>query len=221
MTVILMLIMFSIFLGVDYVLRRKHAVPLAVVAAQAPGARLIPAVVAGFQVPENLSYHPGHTWALRESANLVRVGLDDFASKLTGEIEHVTLPQRGQWIRQGQKVATLFHHGQPVEMVSPVEGVVSEVNPMVLHNAEAACKDPYGEGWLLKVDAPDAATSFRNLLNGTLARSWTEDAARRLRVMLSPGALALAQDGGVAIHDLSTQIPNEEWARITKQFFLA
>jgi glycine cleavage system H lipoate-binding protein len=222
MTVILMLIMFSIFLGVDYFLRRKHAMTQAAVAApQVPMPRLVPAVVGGFQVPENLSYHPGHTWALRESANLVRVGVDEFATKLAGNIEQVTLPQRGQWVRQGQKIVTFFHNGQPAELVSPVEGVVADVNPVVLNNAVAASKDPYGEGWLLKIDAPDASTSFRNLLNGSLARSWMEDAARRLRVMMSPGAMALAQDGGIVISDLSSQIPAEDWSKVTKQFFLS
>jgi glycine cleavage system H lipoate-binding protein len=70
-------------------------------------------LVGGFAVPENLRYHPGHTWALSESPNLVRVGMDDFASKLTGRSENITLPQRGQWIRQGQKVCTIYRDDVP------------------------------------------------------------------------------------------------------------
>jgi Fe-S-cluster-containing dehydrogenase component len=46
-------------------------------------------MVAGFQVPENVRYHSGHTWALSESRELVRVGIDDFASKLVGKFTAV------------------------------------------------------------------------------------------------------------------------------------
>jgi glycine cleavage system H protein len=222
MTVILMLLMFSIFLAVDYFLRRKQvATPAAVAVTERPPARLAPAVVAGFQVPENLSYHPGHTWALRESPNLVRVGMDDFASKLAGRIESITLPQRGQWIRQGQKLLTMFRNGQSAEMVSPIEGTVTAINESALRDPQAARNDPYGEGWLVKVDAPDAKTNFRNLLNGTLARSWMEDTARRFRMMMLPAVAALAQDGGVAVDDLSAHLPGQEWSKVTGEFFLS
>src|SRR5271169_2019768 len=106
MTVLLVLVTFVIFLLIDY-FRTRHAVvhpALQVSAAKhdSSAPRLQPALVGGFEVPENLRYHPGHTWALSESPNLVRVGMDDFAAKLTGKLESITLPQRGQWIRQGQ-----------------------------------------------------------------------------------------------------------------------
>jgi glycine cleavage system H protein len=159
--------------------------------------------------------------ALQESPSLVRVGMDDFAAKLAGKIERISLPQRGQWIRQGQKMLTLFRNGQSAKMVSPIEGSVTEINEAAILDPELARKDPYGEGWLLRVDSPDAKTSFRNLLGGSLARSWMEDAARRLRARLSPKAMALAQDGGVAVDDLASQMPGQEWTTVAKEFFLA
>ena len=110
MTVLLVLFFFATFLAIDYFRTRDAFVhPVLQVAPakhDAVAPRLQPALVGGFAVPENLRYHPGHTWALSESPNLVRVGMDDFASKLTGTVENITLPQRGQWIRQGQKMCT-------------------------------------------------------------------------------------------------------------------
>src|ERR1700749_4655135 len=106
MTVLLVLFTFVTFLLIDYFHTRHSAVqPVLNVSSPRPevAPRLQPALVGGFEVPQNLRYHPGHTWALSESPNLVRVGMDDFASKLTGTLESITLPQRGQWIRQGQK----------------------------------------------------------------------------------------------------------------------
>jgi glycine cleavage system H lipoate-binding protein len=185
--------------------------------------RLQPALVGGFAVPENLRYHPGHTWALSESPNLVRVGMDDFASKLTGTVENFTLPQRGQWIRQGQKLCTIHRDGGcEVDMVSPIEGTVSDINEGVVKNPKLALGDPYGEGWLLTVQAPDAKTSFRNLLGGPLARWWTEESASRLqRSMPMAVAGAYAQDGGVAVDNVAAQIPDEQWLPMAKEFFLS
>jgi len=227
MTVLLVLFFFSTFLLIDYV-RTRHAIvhPVLQVAPakhDAVAPRLQPAVVGGFAVPENLRYHPGHTWALSESPNVVRVGMDDFASKLTGTIESITLPQRGQWIRQGQKMCTLYRDDYAVDMVSPIEGTVAEINQALMSDPKLALRDPYGEGWLVTVQAPDAKTSFKNLLGGPLARWWTEESASRLQHrMPMPMAMgALAQDGGVAINDVANQIPGHEWLSLAKEFFLS
>jgi glycine cleavage system H lipoate-binding protein len=224
MTVILVLLTFATFLLIDHFYSRKRAVQPALQVSQGKGEgvpRLQPSMVGGFQVPENLRYHPGHTWALSESPSLVRVGMDDFASKLTGRVERITLPQRGQWVRQGQKICTLHRDGTAVDMVSPIEGSVADINEQVVQDAKLALRDPYGEGWLVTVQSPDAKTNFRNLLGGALARWWTEESASRLQRKMPMVLGALAQDGGVAMDNLSAQLPDQEWVPVAKEFFLS
>ena len=223
MTVIMVLLTLAIFLSIDYVRGQKQVAKQAV---STPTRRLtvsqvVPALVAGFEVPENVRYHPGHTWALAESRELVRVGMDDFASKLIGKIENIALPQRGRWVRQGQKIWTIFRDGKSVDMVSPIEGTIADVNEAIAKNPELARNDPYGEGWLVTVQAPDSRLNFRNLLSGTLARLWTEDSALRLRSRMPALAGAVAQDGGIAVDDLTAHMPDEDWAQLTKEFFLS
>ena len=223
MTVILVLATFAIFLLIDYVRSQKSVKEAAVqpVVREVPS-HVVPAMVSGFQVPENVRYHSGHTWALSESRELVRVGLDDFASKLIGKIESISLPQRGRWVRQGQKIWTIFRDGKSVDMVSPIEGTVSDVNEAVAKDPSLALKDPFGEGWIVTVQAPDSKINFRNLIGGGLARMWTEDSALRLRKRMPVAmAAALAQDGGVAVDDITAHLPNEDWATLTKEFFLS
>ena len=223
MTVIMVLLTFAIFLLIDYLRSQKQLAKQAVAPAVRPEmqARMVPAIVAGFEVPENLRYHAGHTWALSESREMVRVGMDDFASKLIGKIDSITLPQRGRWVRQGQKIWTIIRDGKSVDMVSPIEGTITDVNEAVARNPELARKDPYGEGWLVTVQAPDSKLNFRNLLGGTLARLWTESSAMQLRNKMPMLAGALAQDGGEAVDDLTAHMPNEDWAEITREFFLS
>jgi glycine cleavage system H protein len=222
MTVILMLAMFATFLAIDYLRKGKEGAEITEAGEEAIPAslRLQPKYVAGFELAENRSYHPGHTWALQESPTLARVGLDDFGARLAGKVDAITLPKRGQWLRQGQKFSTLQRAGQQVDLVSPVEGEVTAVNEKLFTDPAAANKDPYGQGWFVSVLAPDLKISLRNLLSGNLARKSMADAAQQLQMRMPAMAGAVAQDGGLAVHDLTPQIPNVKWEEITREFFL-
>lgn len=224
MTVLLVLATFVVFLTIDYIYSHRRAPQLVRVQAEKLPSALLkphPAMVGGFELPENVRYHPGHTWALRESPELVRVGLDDFAARLIGKVEQVVLPKRGQWIRQGQKIVAVLRDGSRADLVSPIEGEVAGVNDAVLSDASLAGRDPYGEGWLLTVISPDAKTNFRNLLGGPVARKWMEEAASRLRMRMPVLAGAVAQDGGVAVDDVAAHLPGQAWSDLTREFFLA
>ena len=221
MTVILMLAMFATFLAIDYFRKGKEVTEAEAGEEAIPASPgLKPRYVAGFELPENRSYHPGHTWALQESPSLVRVGLDDFGARLAGKVDAIMLPKRGQWLRQGQKFATLQRAGKQVDLVSPVEGEVTDVNEKLILNPAAANSDPYGQGWFVSVLSPDLKISLRNLLNGNLARKWMAEAAQQLQMRIPALAGEVAQDGGLAVHDLTAQIPNVKWDEITREFFL-
>jgi glycine cleavage system H lipoate-binding protein len=146
--------------------------------------------------------------------------MDDLAGKLIGEAEKITLPQRGQWIRQGQKLLTVERNGMKIDMVSPIEGSVADINEALAQDPNLARKDPYGDGWLLTVQAPDAKTSFRNLLGGALARGWMEEAATRLKRRMPQFAGALAQDGGLVVDDLSARLSEKDLQEMAHEFFL-
>jgi glycine cleavage system H lipoate-binding protein len=221
MTVILVVLMFAIFLTIDYVRnRRRMAEPANAEEKVSPELTLRPNYVSGFALPDNLRYHPGHTWALEESPTLVRVGLDDFAARLVGKCDSIALPKRGQWIRQGQKLATIFRDGQKAELVSPIEGEVTKVNEEVAKDPSASLRDPYKTGWLVAVVSPDARTNFRNLITGEVARRWMAEAASRLRAKMPMPAGAVAQDGGIAVPDLAAHIPGQSWQELMHEFFL-
>ena len=221
MTVILMLVMFATFLTIDY-LRKGGVKDFEEAEAEAAPASSVfgRKYVAGFELAENRSYHQGHTWALEESPTLARVGLDDFGARLAGKVDAITLPKRGQWLRQGQKFATLQRSGKQVDLVSPVEGEVTAVNEKLLTDPAAANHDPYGQGWFVSVLSPDLQVSLRNLLSGSMARKWMVDAAEKLQMQLPAVAGAVAQDGGLALHDITPQIPRVKWEEITCEFFL-
>ena len=77
---------FVCFVVVDYFLQRRRPEAMRVVAASAETEKLpFPTnIIGGFKLPSGFSYHAGHTWAAKETRNVVRVGLDDFAVRLVG-----------------------------------------------------------------------------------------------------------------------------------------
>ncbi len=220
MTVILILATFLIFILVDYLLNRKKVVRTVPAAVPAASPALAPAYVEGFLVPDQVAYHPGHSWAMRERRNFARVGVDEFAAFLVGKVSKIEGPKPGQWVRQGQKVLSFYRDGEKVEMVSPTEGEVLEVNSEVLTNPALLKKDPYGRGWLFTMHVPDEETVTRNLVPKVMVRNWMHDAVQRLYASQPRLAGAVAADGGRPVDDLLAGVPDANWKEITAEFFL-
>ena len=221
MTVILVLATFLVFIVVDYAINRRKAIAtVPVEVAPAVPASSGGDYVEGFLVPGNISYHPGHSWLVRERKNVVRVGADEFAAALLGKVESIEVPKPGQWIRQGQKVVSFLRDGEKTEMVSPTEGEVLEVNPEVLRNPASLRHDPYGKGWLVTVHVPDEENTSRNLVPKGLVREWLRESVERLYALQPALAGTVAADGGRPTEELLAGLPDAGWKKVTAEFFL-
>jgi glycine cleavage system H lipoate-binding protein len=181
----------------------------------APAAAVaLPRAAAGwFFVPPGVHLHPGHTWARLEPDGLGSVGLDDFAHKLVGP-GAVQLPAVGARVAQGDAAAALGD-GETVGVVSPVDGTVVAVNP-----GAGALEDPYGAGWLFKVDAPRLAANLRQLFEGPAAQVLVDDAAAALASHVSPEVGHVLQDGGAPVHGLARAIAGDRWVELARSFLL-
>jgi glycine cleavage system H lipoate-binding protein len=181
---------------------------------------LEPTWVAGYQMPETLYYHRGHTWARPLDADTVLVGVDDFARRLIGPAATVKAPSRGDWMHQGGRAFAMKLEGKVAELLSPVEGEVIEVNRDLAEKPSLAGDDPYGRGWVLKVKAPNLADNLRNLLSGRLARKWMEDSREALELRLMALSGSVLQDGGEPAADLGHHLPKADWDRLVHEFLL-
>lgn len=219
MTVLLVLVTFIIFIAVDAILNRKHAPAVQPELAPVPFAESAE-VIGGFHWPSSLKYHSGHTWVSHERKNVMRVGADEFAAAVAGPLESIELPKPGTWVRQGQKIIGLNRIGDKVELVSPVEGEVVEVNAEVQSAPGALRKDPYGKGWLFTVFSPDEEGPTRNLLPSSLARAWMRQTVDRLYALQPQFAGATAADGGVPVEHLAGALPVLTARQLSEEFFL-
>ena len=220
MSILFVLLTFLLILSIMYFRRPE----VAGVAAQAPAFQNIPAPrmlkAAGFEVPENYSFHPGHTWVRDEGQQNARVGIDAFAGNLFGEIDSIELAELNRWVRQGQKLCTLKKGDRSVDMLSPVEGVLVSINHEVLKNPKLIAEDPYKNGWLGVVKAPELAINVKNLLQGPIVPAWMQNSIVRLGAMMQQFTPALAQDGGLPVKGVYFQVDASVQRQLAREFFL-
>jgi len=230
MAVLLALATFVLFCTLDFVIHRLRAARTVATVEKvaAPAPAVVPATevveepvwVAGYELPERVYYHPGHMWARVLSPDTVAVGMDDFARRLTGPATGMKLPAIGAWLRQGSKAVAIEADGKRTDMLAPVEGEVVEVNRDVRREPQVATTDPYGRGWLFKLRSANLAANLRNLLSGTLARRWAEDAREQLTLRLMALSGSVVADGGEPARDFARHLEPSDWHDLTGRFFL-
>jgi glycine cleavage system H protein len=101
-------------------------------------------------VPENLLYTKDHEW-LRIEGNTGIVGITDFAQGELGDIVFVEIETVGETISREEVFGTIEAVKTVSDMFMPVSGEVMEVNPALENSPDVVNKDPYGEGWIVKI----------------------------------------------------------------------
>ena len=125
-------------------------------------------------IPEELRYSPEHEWARQlEGGSKVRIGITDFAQDALGDVVYVDLPAVGTRVEASEAVGELESTKSVSEMYAPIGGVVVAVNEALADNPQLLNDDPYGEGWLIEIEAADIAV-LSDLLDADAYRTLTE-----------------------------------------------
>ena len=101
-------------------------------------------------IPKELQYTKSHEWLLVED-EVATVGLTDFAQDALGDIVFDNLPQPGDQVSAGEALGDVESVKAVSDVLSPVSGVVAEVNEELLDNPALVNEDPYG-AWLIKAE---------------------------------------------------------------------
>jgi len=112
--------------------------------------------VSGNTVKTGLRYAQTHEW-IDLSQSPSPAGISDFAQKSLHDLVFVELPKVGQALKKGTTMCTLESIKAVAEVYAPVDGIVAEVNKELESAPELINKDPYGQGWLLKIDVKGGA----------------------------------------------------------------
>ncbi len=107
-------------------------------------------------VPANLKYTKDHEW-IKVDGNVATVGVTDFAQSQLGDIVFIEIETVGETLAKEEVFGTIEAVKTVSDMFMPVAGEVLEVNPKITEQPDVVNKDPYGDGWMIKVKISNPA----------------------------------------------------------------
>lgn len=107
-------------------------------------------------VPDDLRYSTDHEW-VRVDGNTITLGITDYAQDALGDVVFVDVPEVGTAVAVGGTFSEVESTKSVSDIYAPVSGTISEVNADLADSPELLNDDPYGDGWLCKIDLADAS----------------------------------------------------------------
>jgi glycine cleavage system H protein len=106
-------------------------------------------------IEKGLSYTRKHEWMRREEGKMIAVGISDYAQDKLGSIVFVELPEPGSEVKAFEGMAVIESVKAVADTYSPVDGIVIEVNEELLDQPELLNQEPYGGGWMVRIEVKD------------------------------------------------------------------
>ena len=107
-------------------------------------------------IPENLKYTQDHEWVLiDEDGKSAVVGITDFAQQELGDIVYIEIETQGDEIARGEIFGTVEAVKTVSDLIMPLSGTVLEVNEELEGGPEEVNDDPYGKGWMIRIELID------------------------------------------------------------------
>ena len=135
-----------------------------------------------FRVKKGCYYTEEGLWVQAQD-DLGRIGVGDFLQQKSGDVAFVNLPELGTTLKQGERMGSIETIKADVTIRSPVSGVVRETNIELEIKPELINEDPYGEGWLVIIEASGFEGDRKNLLTAeeylAVMRSQAEEEAKK------------------------------------------
>lgn len=123
-------------------------------------------------MPSELRYSTDHEW-IRQDGNTITIGVTDFAQDSLGDVVFVEIPENGASLAIGESFTEVESTKSVSDIYAPVSGTISAVNDALDDQPELLNSDPYGEGWLCKIEMTDS-TQLDALMDAEGYRSLTE-----------------------------------------------
>ena len=123
-------------------------------------------------IPENLKYSNDHEW-IKVEGDEALIGVTDFAQKELGDIVFVEVETIDETLDKEEVFVTVEAVKPVSDLLLPVGGTILELNEKLEDTPELINKDPYGEGWIIKIKITDL-TELDDLLDAAAYKELTE-----------------------------------------------
>ena len=174
--------------------------------------------VEGIRIPQGYYFHRGHTWAKIEEGTSVLVGIDDFVLRLLGSGDSIEAPLLGKEVKQ-ETPAILFKRGkETAKFVSPVTGVITGTNQKLREQGALANREPYSDGWVMKVQVIDLRSDLKNLMINKETERYIIHEVALLNKVIEEQAGLPAIERDVFREDIFGNIPELSWRKLVSIF---
>lgn len=225
MVALLVLMMVGVVLAIDLgvrAYRRQRGI------APMPGRLEIPLPewamlpLAEMSFPAGLFYGRGHTWLRVGEDGTLEAGIDDFLNRAIGPVEQIEVLREGTAVGRGEPFARLKQGNLSVWVRSPVSGTLKYANHAA--DPEQLNRDPYGAGWLARIEPRIPGLDLSGLRFGRQVTDWIKDEALRFGQFLASFkpryALATLQDGGEPVQKRLAALGPDRARAFEREFLL-
>ena len=126
-----------------------------------------------YEIPSELRYTTDDEWLREEDGHMI-VGVTDFAQDQLGDVVYVELPEVGAELTGNEPFGVIESVKAVSDLMAPVSGLVTEVNPLLADQPEKVNEDCYGEGWMIAI-APSNPSELKALLEADEYRASVEE----------------------------------------------
>jgi glycine cleavage system H protein len=108
-------------------------------------------------VPSDLKYTAEHEWVRAGEGSTVRIGITDYAQEALGDVVYVTLPEVGASVSAGAACGEIESTKSVSDLYAPITGTITARNDALDEQPELINSAPYGDGWIIEIEASDSA----------------------------------------------------------------
>ncbi|MFB6317819.1 hypothetical protein [Saccharicrinis sp. FJH54] len=217
---IITIIFFALLIPFWLVLNKKIKVKEETAKVKAMVKNVLPVIPGGFFVNRN------HTWAFLEQTGTAKIGIDHLITHMVGNVQIEYMKTQGEKIKKGELLAKLNVDDKHLKIYSPVTGDVVGNNE-VLHEAfHSLTADPYGSGWLIKIEPENWKLETQSFYLGRKAMDWLKSETERLKEFMITSLKGaevnepwpVMQDGGELTEFTLSDMPPALWHSFQDEF---
>lgn len=211
MTVLLFIATIIIFLTIDYFVRRKKGVAIAV----QPLQKAIP-----MRTPAGIFFTKSHTWLSLFPSGKVQLGIDDFLARMFSKPQITLLKSTADQVKKGEPILRVTEGKNEVIVRSPIEGTIDNVNASLTVNPSILSDALFSEGWAYMIK-PARTSDLRAFYLGEDTRVWLREEMGRLRdffAHLTTPTPAFMQDGGLPASGIMDNLNPEQCKKFESEF---
>lgn len=214
MTVLFVVATVVVFLGIDWAVRRWRQQP-------STSQELVKSPP--LRSPEGIFFTPSHTWLSLYPSGKIRLGVDDFISRLVANPAITLLKRTGDRICKGDPLIQLTEGGHSLTIRAPIDGEVLVVNEELSSNPSLLQEQLFSNGWGYVIK-PSNLRDLKEMFIGQETKAWLRHEFQKLRDLFATrtknGLLqpAFLQDGGPPIAGVLRTMDDDMWREIDQQF---